>query len=200
MADKGLSKQEKQRLKEKEKFERERAQWKKQEARARTKKSGKKEGTGRMFKVVAILVALIVALGIFSIYAGSYGFPGRFMPALTVGSQNISAPEWAFHFNNIYRNIYPYGMYYGLNTNVSLFGQPVQGGTGTWDETLRRQVHQSLQHDIALSAEAKNAGFKLSEADRESLEQTMKELKEAATYYGMSVGAYLRANYVPGIT
>ena len=199
MADKGLSKQEKQRLKEKQKFERERAEWKKQEARKRTKKSGKKDRTGGIIRLVAILVAVVVVIGIVSIYGGSYGVPGRYMPALTVGSQNVSAPEWAFNFSNLYRTIYPYGMYYGLNTSTSLFGQPLQGG-GTWDESLRRQVHQSLQNEIALYSEAKKAGFKLSEEDRESLEQTMKELEEVARMYAMSVGAYLRANYVPGIT
>jgi len=199
MADK-LSKYEKQRLKEKAKFEREREQWKKQETKMRVKKTRKKDRTEGMIKLIAIVVAVIVALSLLSIYAGSYGIPGRFMPALTVGSQNVSAPEWAFNFSNLYRSIYSYGMYYGLDTNSSLFGQPVQGGMGTWDETFTKQVHQSLQNEILLYTEAKKAGFQLSEELLEDLEATMKEVEEVALLYGMSVAAYLRENYVPGIT
>jgi len=199
MADKGLSKQEKQRLKEKEKFERERAQWKKQEARKRTMKTRSVDRTAGTIRVIAIVVAAIVVLGLVSIYAGSYGIPGRFMPALTVGGQNIPTPEWAFNFSNLYRSIYPYGMYYGMDTNSSLFGQPTQDGS-TWDATLTTQVHQSLQNEIAIYSEAKKAGHQLSGEEREALETTMREAEEMAAMYAMSVNAYLRNNYVPGIT
>jgi len=199
MADK-LSKQEKQRLKEKARFERERAKWKKQEARARTKKTRKKDRTGVWIKAVAVLVAVTVVLGFFGIYGGSYGIPARFLPALTVGSQNVLAPEWALNFSNLYRSIFSYGMYYGLDTNSSLFGQTVQGTTKTWDQTFRSQVHQSLQNEIALYTEAKKAGYQLSGEDKESLDKTMQELADAALTNAMSVNAYLGLYYLPGIT
>ena len=199
MADKDLSKQEKQRLKEKEKFERERKKWKQQESKKRVKKTRKKDRTGAWIKTVAILVAVAVVLSVVSIYAGSFGVPGRFMPALTIGSQNITAPEWAYNFSTLYRNMFQYGMYYGLDTNSTLFGQPTQDGS-TWDMYFRRQVNQSLQNELALYNEAKKAGYKLPKESLDALDEAMKELDDMAKMYAMSTGAYLRNNYVPGIT
>jgi len=199
MADKGLSKQEKERLKEKQKFERERQQWKKQEARQRTKKTKKKERGPALFKLVAILAAAALVLGVVSIYAGSYNIPGRYFPALTVGTQNIPVPVWALNFSNLYRSYYQYGMYLGLDTNSSLFGQRAQDGR-TWEETFRDQVHQSLQNELALYTEAKKAGLQLSETDRANLDEAMKEIEQIAVMSAMSVGAYLRNQYTPGIT
>jgi len=199
MADKGLTKQEKQRLKEKQKFERERQQWKRQEARQRTKKTSKKDRGPALVKLVAILVLVALVLGGVAIYAGSYGLPGRFLPALTVGGQNVLTPVWAYNFSNLYRSIYQYGMYYGLDTNASIFGQPAQEG-GTWDAAFTSQVHQSLQNELALYAEAKKAGYRLSEEDQKSLDDAVAELDGIAVASAMSVGAYLRNQYVPGIT
>ena len=204
MADKGLSKQEKQRLKEKEKFERERQQWKKQEARKRVKKTGKKDRGPVLFKTLAIVLVAAIALGLVSIFARAYGVPGQFMPALTVGAQNVKAPVWAFNFYNLYRNMYDYGMIYGMDTSKTLFGQAMKDAegkvTGTWDEYFRKQVNQSLQNEIALYSEAKKAGFQLGKKDLDELDETMKQLKVTAAAYSMSVNSYLRSNYVPGIT
>ena len=199
MADKDLSKQEKQRLKEKEKFERERKKWKQQESKKRVKKTRKKDRTGVWIKTLAIVVAVAVVLSVVSIYAGSFGVPGRFMPALTVGSQNVTAPEWAYNFNKLYRDNFQDLMYSGMDTNVTLFGQPTQDGT-SWDMVFRRLVNQSLQNELALYNEAKKAGYQLPQESLDALDEAMKELDDVAKMYAMSTGAYLRNNYVPGIT
>ena len=208
MADKNLSKQEQQRLKEKEQFERERKKWKQQESRNRIKKTRKKDSAPVLFKTLAVVLAAAVVLGLGSIYAGSYGVPGRFMPALSVGGQNIDAPVWAFNFYFAYRQVNQYGALLGLDTSVSLFGQNssyTRDGTEnspamTWDEYFRKQVNTSLQNEFALYSEAKKAGFQLDEENQKSLEDMMTELKGQATNAAMSVGAYLRHSYIAGMT
>ena len=205
MADKNLSKQEQQRLKEKEQFERERKKWKQQESRKRVKKSGggAKDRGPMLFKIVAVVVAIAVVLGLGSIYASSYGLPGRFMPALTVGGKNIGTPEWAYNFYSVYRQMYQFGSYFGLETDVSAFGQPTtdeNDAQTTWDAVFRKQVNMSLQNEFALYSEAKKAGFKLDEEAQKELEQMMAELKEQATGAAMSPSAYLHHSYTAGLT
>jgi len=200
MADKNLSKQEQQRLKEKEQFERERKKWKQQETRNRIKKTRKKDRGPVLFKTLAIVLAAAVVLGLGSIYAGSYGVPGRFMPALTVGGQNIDAPVWAFNFYFAYRQMHQYGALLGLDTSTSVFGQSRGDGEGNWDDYFRKQVNTSLQNEFALYSEAKKAGFQLEEKDQKSLEDMMTELKTQATGAAMSVNAYLHHSYTAGLT
>jgi len=210
MADKGLSKQEEQRLKEKEQFERERKKWKQQESKKRAKKSGKRDRGPMLFKAVAIVLAVAVVLGLGSIYAGSYGLPGRFMPALSVGGQSIGTPVWAFNYYFAYRQLYQYGSMLGLNTDVSVFEQPelspyTRDGAEdsprlAWDDYFRRQVNVSLQNEIAMYNEAKKAGFQLDKEAQDALDQMMAELKTQASQAAMSVAAYLRHSYTAGLT
>ena len=208
MADKVLSRQEKERLKEKDKFERERKKWKKQESKKRTKKSRKVDSGSVLFKTLAVVLAVAVVLGLGSIYAGSYNIPGRFMPALTVGEANVDAPAWAFSFYFAYRQMYQYGMYLGLDTSISAFGQPSPYSTNgeedgpkmTWDEYFRKQVNSSLQNEFALYSEAQKAGFKLDKAAQDELTALMEDLKTQATSSAMSESAYLRHSYSAGLT
>ena len=207
MAEK-LSKQELQRLREKEQFERDRKKWKQEESRKRVKKSGRKDRGPLLFKAVAIVLAAAVVLGLGSIYANSYGVPGRFLSALTVGTQNVGAPVWAYNFYTVYRQIHQYGSIFGMDVNASVFGQTspytrdeAEGSPKiTWDEYFRKQVNQSLQSEYALYNEALKNGFELDEEAQKSLETSMTELKTQATGSAMSVGAWLRHNYLAGLT
>ena len=203
MADKGLSKQEIQRLREKEQFERDRKKWKQEESRKRVKKSGRKDRGPALFKIAAIVLAAAVVLGLGSIYAGSYGVPGRFLPALTVGTKNIDAPVWAYNFYTVYRQMHQYGSLFGIDVNASVFGQPAKDENGaetTWDEYFRKQVNKSLQSEYALYSEALKAGFQLDKEAQDSLDAAMKKLKDEAIGSAMSTGAYLRHSYLAGLT
>lgn len=205
MADKGLSKLEKQRLKEKEQFEKEREKWKKAEAKKRKKKSKKRDSAAILIKTIAIVITAAIVLSVAGIYSSNYGIPGRFWPALTVGDTNISAPVWAFNFYYIYQQMHQYGQYIGLDTATTAFGQlsgytDDSGSPMTWDEYFRKQVNVSLQNEIALYTEAVNNGVTLDEDTKAELDEQMKTLKEQATSNAMSINAYLHASYVPGIT
>ncbi|MDR2687316.1 MAG: hypothetical protein LBB75_06145 [Oscillospiraceae bacterium] len=197
-------------MKEKEQFERERKKWKQQESRKRVKKSSKKDRGPALFKIVAIVLAVAVVLGLGSIYAGSYGVPGRFLPALTVGGQNIDAPVWAFNFLFAYQQLYQYGSFLGMKTDVSIFEQPelspyTRGEAEdsprmAWDEYFSKQVNVSLQNEFALYAEANKAGFELDQEAQASLEEMMAQLKTQASAAAMSPAAYLHHQYTAGLT
>ena len=219
MADKNLSKFEQQRQKDKAKFEKERNQWKKKESRSRQKKSRKVDLAPIVVKVVAIALAAALVLGAGAIYAMSYGFPGRFMPTLTVAGKTIFQPEFTYfyyheyqrHYDNAarYAQLAEMGLnlsYFGLSTTVSPFGLPMTGREEdepdiTWDEFLREQTIERLQSMYSLLAEARKAGIALSAEDTAAIEEEINEIKFFANnQHAMSLNAYLRmTNNPPGI-
>ncbi|MCL2494300.1 MAG: hypothetical protein FWE98_01415 [Oscillospiraceae bacterium] len=211
MADKDLTSQEKQRLKEKEKFERERKKWKQQESRKRVQKTGgSKNSLPALLRIVAVAVAAAVVIGLGSIYAGSYGLPRRFWPALTVGKQTIDVPEWTFTFYALYRDLFQraeyygqYGINYGLDTHTSLFEQQVTDDDGSkvdGDVSLRRETNKYLQRQYLLYSEAQKASYQLPAKELEALDEAIAALKAEARGSAMSANAYLRNSYTAGLT
>jgi len=224
MADKELEKYEKRRQKERDKFEAERKKWKQQETKKRVKKSSKRELSPVWFKAAAIVVSAAIVLGIGSIYAVSYGIPGRFYPALTVEGMTVYEPEWAFYFYGEYMRLantaaqyaqYGLGSLFGLDISRSPFGQAIpESAFGTaiperekmdasirnWDDYLCWYASNALQTGRALYAEALKAGFTVSEKDQKEIDEGMEQLREDARKYAVSVSAMLRMNYTPGIT
>ena len=220
MADK-LSKQEKQRLKEQEKFERERRKWKYQSAKqGKRKKAAKVDGTAIMIRTVAIVVAAAFVLGFAWVYGSNYSIPSRFFPVLKVGSQTVNEPEWAFYFYNQYNQQANQSAQYGqlagmfglVSLDSSVFGQEKGAALGqddsedgdaetvTWDQYLHEQNNKTLHSLLASYEQALKDGQKLSEADKAEIDAHMQEMRESAKEYAMSINAYLRLNYTPGMT
>lgn len=217
MADK-LSTQEKQRLKDQERFERERRKWKYQSTKqGKHKKAAKVDATAIVIKTIAIVVAAALVLGFAWVYGSNYSFPSRYFPVLTVGSQTVREPEWAFYFYNQYNQQANQSAQYGqvasmfglVGLEESVFGQEKGAAFGqdaegaektTWDKYLREETNKSLHELLALYDQALKDGEKLNAEDRAEINNHMREMAESAKEYAMSVGAYLRLNYTPGLT
>ncbi|MCL2194593.1 MAG: hypothetical protein FWB76_01405 [Oscillospiraceae bacterium] len=134
---------EKQRQKDKAKFEKERAQWQKKDAKARNKKKAKFDVTRVVFTVIAVVVvgALVLSLG--GVFAVTYGIPARWMPVITVAGTSIRQPEYIVLMENEFQNahaharqLYEFGQqlaalglnigdHFGLDPWASPIGQPV---------------------------------------------------------------------------
>jgi|GEM_PF-2655352 len=216
MADK-LSKQEKQQQKEQEKFERERRKWKYQNSKK--KKKGKKlDFTEIIIRGIVILVAAGLVLGIAGIYASNYSIPVRYFPAVTVGSKTVNEPEWAFYFYNQYSQnamtSAQYGQlssYFGfVDISKPVFGQEKGAGLGavaeddaekvTWDQYLRGTTNEAIHNLLAIYQQAQKDGIKISEANQAKIEEEIETLRKSAAEIGMTISAYLRVNYTPGLT
>jgi len=217
MADK-LSKQEKQRLKEKERFERERRKWKYQSTKqGGRKKAAKVDATAIVIKTIAIAVAAALVLGFAWVYSSNYSFPSRYFPVLTVGSQTVREPEWAFYFYNQYNQQANQSAQYGQMASmfglVSLeesvfgqvkgpaFGQEEEGAEPTtWDKYIHEETNKAMHSLLAIYEQALKDGEKLNLEDRAEIKDHMQTMAESAKEQAMSMNAYLRLVYTPGLT
>gem|GEM_PF-1730209 len=132
---------EKQRQKDKAKFEKERAQWQKKDAKARSKKTRKIDVTRIVFTAIAVVVVGALVIGLGGNFLLSYGVPARWMPVITVAGTTIRQPEYTVLLNHefLQRNHvhamqfaqwevqfgFPVGDHQGLNPWASPFGQPM---------------------------------------------------------------------------
>ncbi|MDR0531878.1 MAG: hypothetical protein LBG83_07435 [Oscillospiraceae bacterium] len=224
MADKKLTpdeklklKEDRQRQKEKERFERERKRWKRESADKRRRKAiPKLDTTALIVRIISIVVAAALVLGLGWVYASSYGIPMRYMTVLSVGSEKVSEPIWAYYFYGQYRTIAEQSMQFaqyglsgllGLDFSKSAFGQ-VKSGMGeeedapkqTWDEYFKQQTNENLHKMMAAYAQAKKDKFTLSENDKKKINDQMEKTRTDAQQYSMSISAFLRANYTPGLS
>ena len=215
MAEK-LSKQEKQQQKEQEKFERERRKWKYKNSKK--KKRGRKlDFTEIAIKTIAILAVVGILGGVAWIYGSNYAIPARYFTAITVGEQKVSEPEWSFYFYNQYSQYAQTALQYGqlasmlglFDISQPLFGQEKGAGMGaeaeetaekvTWDQFFTTQTNESLHDLLAAYQQAQKDGLKISKEDLKIVDDQMAELKKTAGEYGMTINAYLRLNYMPGM-
>jgi hypothetical protein len=195
-------------------FEQERKKWQKQEAKKRAKKKNKVDSTAIVVKVVSVLVAAAVVLGIGAIYLPALGIPMRFFPAVSVGGECVAAPEWAFYFYSQYRNTASQADYYaqmygsdvmGLDTSKSIWGQKSsqqddKGNLLNWETVLQQQTNEMLTNLLTLAQEAAKAKVTLDSEDKKEINDQMEEMRVSASSNSMGLGAFLRANYLPGIT
>ena len=208
-------------MKDKEKFEKEREQWKKNESKTRNKKRRKKDFAPTIVKVVAIVLAAAIVLGFSVMYAGTYGIPERFLPALTVAGRTIRVPEYTLYFQHEFDGHFRQAQQFagwaalglavghGLDPEEHPWGQRVTGLEDEdgnpreiyWEDFLREQVTESLHNMFALYARARAAGITLTERQQAELDHEMAQLEAMARREVMSVNAFLRrTNRPPGFT
>ncbi|MDR2646614.1 MAG: hypothetical protein LBB67_00585 [Oscillospiraceae bacterium] len=198
------------------KFEADRKKWQALEAKRRAKKGKRIDVTAIVVKIVVVLVVAAIVCGGAYIYGSSFGLPARFVPVLKVGNQVVKAPEWAFYFYSQYQStasqaqqfLQAYGQdLLQLDTTISPFGQmsPYKVSEDsekyqTWDDYFKTQTGVQLKNILALAQEAKKIGVKFAEADITEIDETMNEWRKSANSNGMSLSAFLRLQFAPGIT
>jgi len=220
MADKNLDRFEKDRQKEKEKFEKEREKWQKKDSKSRTKKNKKLDVTSITIKTIAIVVVASLVLVVGGMFARTYGFPGRFMPALRVDGTTIMQPEYALFFYREFERHHAQatqlaqfaaqlqglsvGTHFGLDPELNPFGQEMTGIEDRelyWEEFLQEQTTNNLHAMIVVYNEARRQGTELSEAALAEIEEEMEELRDHARRNVASLNAFLRmTNHPPGVT
>lgn len=155
---------EKQRQKDKAKFEKERAQWQKKEAKARSKKKAKFDITRVVFTIIAVVVVAGLVLGAGGAFVLTYGVPARWMPAITVAGTTIRQPEYTVLLQREFWNAQAHaqqmysleqqfaamglsiGDHFGLDPWATPFGQPVLNPE-TQVPTLDSQGNPMLNED-----------------------------------------------------
>ncbi len=155
--------------------------------------------------------AVLIAVGIVALAAivlVSYFTSPAFLrtkTAGTVGDDRISEAEFAYFyqtsFQDIYNSVYQtYGEYtaYILDTSKSLNEQYYQEGY-TWHQYITDTACASIEEVHALCKAAAEAGYALSDAQAQLVDQAVSSLETSAENAGYSTSLYLRAVYGHGM-
>lgn len=174
-------------------------------------------------KVISIVLAVVIGLGVLGLVLNYYGVPQRLLPIGGVGSdQKVTVAEYQYYYMRTYNNLVSqvqqysqYGYDYGYDTTLApdKQTQTTQNADGeeiTWAEMLHDETIQLAQTYKAYYNEALKKGIKFTKADEATVNKTLDEYKETAESSGNSDGqsenarkyslnAYLRKVFGNGV-
>lgn len=191
------------------------------------KKAGKIAG-----KIIAVILCVILAGGIATYTLIETGAAQKTLDMGSIGKDSkISVLDYQYYYMRNYNYIYQQAQYYsqyysqdiGYDTTLSPEDQTQKtkdsdGNEITWVEYLEQQALSMGQQYNAYYTEAVNAGLKLDDTDKASIESQIDDIKDTAESYGTdsssssttttsttdkkgySINAYLRLMYGKGIT
>ena len=165
---------------------------------------------------VVLVVALVAGVGAFAI--NNSGVLERGKTAFYIGDIEVTVPEYGYYYNSIFSNFfnysYQYDMYYGAGMGKMYTGYDytVSPDAQAYDGTIEgvekpmftdyfeQNAKDSLKFVKASVLYAQENGIELDEADLETVDSTIEELKTTAKDNNYSVAAYLRQFYGKGMT
>jgi len=184
---------------------------KEQEAAKMTEKqlAAQKEAKKTSLYTTAFVVVMVAIL-VIAVFVGvrqtitTGGIREKNTTALTVGEHEINNVEMNYFFmdavNDFYSNYGSYAAMFGLDLTKPLNEQFADEEAGlTWADDFMTSAKDNAASIYAMADAAEAAGFTLTEADKEALEENMASLELYATMYGFSdADAYLKAMYGNG--
>lgn len=196
---------------------------------AKKKKNGKGDKIIRILvkTVCILLVAGIVLYGAGNILTKVFCLPQKLLTVATYGDEKVSVAEYNYYYMSLYNQIATttqqidsyygsgYGSYYtGFSTSEDpaeqeYIGEDAPEGVDTWADYFRLMapekafIQRSLYAD-AMSEEAKNAGFEITEDIRseidEQIDSTFEQLQESAEDNDYSLNNYISKTCGEGLT
>ena len=180
--------------------EREQGVEKHQLAQQKAEKAAKRASRVKLTSWIVVIVILAAALLI------SSGFYYSHFTALKAGDVSYSAAEYNFFYksyvNNFVTQNSQYLSYLGLDTTKPYDKQPCGISEGkTWEEYFKDSVKSEIQEVTAMYADAEKNGFKLSEDDQKSLDDTLSSIETSyKTSDYSTANAYIASLYGKGCT
>ena len=144
----------------------------------------------RIYTIVAIVVAILVA----ALLVWDSGVIQRNATAYKVGDYKFSVADANYYFYTQYNSYAPYGVYYGLDTSVSLKEQEFAEGQ-TWYDFLLESAESEMQEVAFLCTEAKANSYQLSDEGKATVDDAIQSLKDVAAQSGVSTNTYLNYAY-----
>lgn len=194
-------------------------------AKKNSKKSISSEGSKIAGRIIAVVLAIAVVVGIGSVVFKQAGVLEKSRTALKVGDEKISQAEYQYYYMTVYNNISyynqmysQYGMSYStLDTSTAPSKQTYDNSMGeienfpedqtpTWADFLAYSAKESLSSIKASVAEANKEGIELDEEAQAEIQSQIDQVQEQADSYSSSsnikysAGAFLKANYGKGMS
>jgi len=147
-------------------------------------------------------IAFVVAFVLVMLFNSS--FFAKNSTAVTVGEHKLSPAEVSIYYNSAYNNFYSsYGEYisYFFDVNKPLSEQVYDEATGqTWDDYFMTTAKDSMTWAYTLYDQAVEAGLKLTDEDKASIDENIGAFKQYATQSGFaSIDGYLSAAFGKGV-
>lgn len=160
------------------------------------KRAGRKIRPSAMKKLIAGIIVAILVIVCGGLGFLSSGLARRTITAAKIGNDKISAAEYSYYYNSSFNNYYQqmssyFGeQYVGIDMTKSLKSQDYTDGQ-TYADYFSQDALNSLQFVSAMSAEAKKAGYTLSEEDQKTYDDQIAQIETAAQNAGMKLDKYI---------
>lgn len=161
-------------------------------------------------KVLAIVVAVAIVLGVAWKFVDSFGLVEKATTAVKIGDEKVSTAEFAYYYAAQYNQMSYMASYYsqmgydlGFDTSLSPDDPSntttdADGNAITWNEYFIDSALSRAQFVQAYYEEAVKAGVELSEDEKTEINETVEEYRTSAAENNYSLGAYLKANFGEG--
>ena len=165
---------------------------------ARRKAEKKEKVTATVFRTVciALLAALVLTAGYFSVTMIADIVNANNKPYLTVGDHTLSQVEYDYYYNSTisnYLNTYAsFLSYMGLDTSVP-YDEQQYSEDMTWQEYFEQTTIDQLKQEFALLDEAEKNGFEYDTTD--DYNSFIDQAKSAADSDSVSLQAYYKTMF-----
>lgn len=173
-------------------------------------------------KVIAIILAVVIALGVVYAVLNFFGVPQKALTAVKIGDQKVSMAKYDYYYMDLYLNISStassydsqYGegagaLYTGFDSTKAPKDQPYdestlgeitgfEGENPTWDDFLRFSTLNSLQSYISYAKMARDEGVTLSEDELADIDEEIESTRETAEQNDYSLNRFLTKYYGKG--
>lgn len=156
---------------------------------------------GLLSAVSAILVALLIFFGVrFFAFPNSSEIMSPGNVALTVGNTKVSVGMYNMYYNMVVSNYKQYATqgYFDIDFSKDLSEQFTTDENNekiSWEEMFKQSTIKQLQYVIAYYEPAVEAGFTLSDEQKEAIEENIESMKKSASEAGSNFNKYIEANY-----
>ena len=145
------------------------------------------------YTIIGVVIAALVA----ALLIWNSGFFQARATAATVGDTKLTTAELSYYYYSARQTYAMYGSYLGFDTSTPDDEQIYNAENNqTYRDYFLESALQNARQDAALAAEAVKSGHTTADV-RDSLDANIDSMKAAATTYGYSYSAYLKAMYGP---
>lgn len=184
-------------------------------------KKAKEPASKRRAKIIIPIVIVVIALVAGLLYY--FGVPQRTFTAVKLADgSKVSIAEYEYYYKAIYNNYvntaYQYDSYYGEGVGSMYTGgfnylktpesqeytgddidKDKYGDKPTWADYFESTTISQIKQIKAIYKAAVEAGYKLDDDDKKSVNEQIEELRETASDNNYSLNAYLLNNYNRGL-
>lgn len=150
------------------------------------------------FTGIAVIVAVIfIVIGVlgFNYYTKPNSHeklnPGNV--AMTVGDEKISVGMYNFYYNMVYNNYANYASQGMIDLNSNTVDK--DGNEITWAEKYKNDTVEQIKYVAAYYSKAVEKGFELTKDEKQTINESIKSLKDSASASSMSLDKYTQELY-----